>query len=227
VSLQQAGKPDHTLEPAMRHADLPHLLSAAAAASLLAFALPAAAEPVTYRIDPDHTFPSFEADHMGLSLWRGKFNRTEGTVVLDKAAGTGSVDVRIDVRSVDFGLEKMNEAAKADTLFDAAKYPQATYRGKFAAFADGKPREVVGEFTLRGVTRPLALKVLRFKCMPHPMLKREVCGADAEATFQRDEFGMAAGKEYGFDMAVTLRIQIEAIAEAGAGDGGSAAAGAR
>ena len=176
-------------------------------------AVPAQAAEATYRVDPEHTYPSFEADHMGLSLWRGKFNRTEGSIALDKSAETGSVDVRIDVTSVDFGHEKLNEGAQGKELFDTAGYPQATYRGRLQAFADGKPGEVVGDFTLRGVTRPLTLKILTFKCTPHPVFKREVCGADAEGSFQRDEYGMTAGKEYGFDMTVKLRIQVEAIAE--------------
>lgn len=188
-------------------------------ATLLALGLGAAASPalaagVTYKIDPEHTFPSFEADHLGgLSVWRGKFNRTQGSIVLDKAAGTGTVDVRIDVASADFGHDKLNEAAQGKELFETAKYPEATYRGHLQDFRDGKPGAVVGQFTVHGVTRPLTLKILSFKCMPHPMFKREVCGADAEGSFQRDDYGMAAGKDYGFDMTVKLRIQVEAIAE--------------
>ena len=184
-----------------------------ALATALSACLPAFAASQTYRIDPEHTYPSFEADHLGLSVWRGKFNRTEGSIVLDKAAGTGIVDVRIDMRSADFGHDKLNEAAQSDELFDTAKYPQATYRGTLAGFRNGAPTEVVGQLTLHGVTRPLTLKILSFKCMPHMVFKREVCGADALATFERDAFGMAAGKDFGMDMTVTLRIQVEALAE--------------
>lgn len=172
----------------------------------------AAAATVNYQIDPEHTYPSFEADHMaGLSVWRGKFNRSSGQVALDRAAETGSVDVAIDVASIDFGHDVLNEHARSAELFDVAKYPQATYSGRFEGFVDGKPTRVVGELTLHGVTRPVELEIKSFKCMPHPMLKREVCGADVLATIQRDEFGMPAGKDYGFDMAVALRIQVEAI----------------
>ena len=188
-------------------------LRRAAFAAALSACLPAIAASQTYRIDPEHTYPSFEADHMGLSVWRGKFNRTEGSIVLDKGAGTGSVDVRIDVRSADFGHQQLNQVAQGKDLFDSAKYPQATYRGTLAGFRDGAPTEVHGQLTLHGITRPLTLKILAFKCMPHVVFKREVCGADALATFERDDFGMASGKEYGMDMTVTLRIQVEAIAE--------------
>ncbi len=181
--------------------------------SLAAVAVCTAAEAatVTYAIDPDHTYPSFEADHMGVSVWRGKFNKTRGSMTLDKAAGTGEVDVVIDMDSVDFGHDGMNQHAKADTFFDTAQYPQATYKGKLENFAAGAPTRISGDLTLHGVTKPVPLAVKSFKCIPHPMLKRELCGADALATFRRDEFGLDAGKDYGFDMNVTLRIQVEAI----------------
>jgi polyisoprenoid-binding protein YceI len=171
----------------------------------------ASAAPVNYTIDPDHTFPSFEADHMGVSLWRGKFNKTAGKVSLDKAAGTGALDVTIDLSSIDFGHDKLNSWAQGPDLFDATKYPQATYQGKLDGFANGAPSQVVGNLTLHGVTRPVVLKINSFKCIPHPLFKRELCGADALATFNRDEFGLDVGKPYGFKMDVTLRIQVEAL----------------
>jgi polyisoprenoid-binding protein YceI len=163
-----------------------------------------------YTIDPQHTFPSFEADHMGMSHWRGKFNRSSGSVLLDKVEGKGSVEVEIDVASVDFGLDALNTAATGKELFDTAKYPKATYRGELADFVDGAPTRVRGQLTLHGVTRPVELRITRFKCMPHPLSKRDWCGADAEASFDRSQFGLDAGKDYGFDMTVALRIQVEA-----------------
>ncbi|AGG87803.1 YceI family protein [Rhodanobacter denitrificans] len=181
--------------------------------ALLSLAAANAAE-VKYQLDPDHTYPSFEADHFGgLSVWRGKFNHSRGTATLDKTAGSGTVEVVVDMKSADFGQDQLNEKAQGAELFDTAKYPQAVYKGRLANFVGGKPTRVIGTLTLHGVTRPLTLKIDSFKCVPHPMLKREVCGADALATFQRDAFGMDAGKPYGFSMAVTLRIQVEAIAE--------------
>ena len=179
----------------------------------LAFCASAGAAPVTYNIDPMHTYPSFEADHLaGLSVWRGKFDKTSGKVTLDKAASTGTVDVVVDAASVDYGLGIMNEKAKSAELFDVAKYPRAIYKGKLDGFVNGAPTKVVGDLTLHGVTKPVELKILSFKCMPHPMFKREICGADALTVIKRDDFGMDAGKSYGFSMDVTLRIQIEALA---------------
>jgi polyisoprenoid-binding protein YceI len=198
---------------------LPNLRTIPAmAGALLALTAASAAHATTatYEIDPAHTYPSFEADHMGgLSTWRGKFDHTSGKVTLDKSAGTGSVDITVDVKSVDFGLDKLNDAARGTELFDVAKYPTATYRGQLAGFVNGAPTRVNGTLTLHGVTRPLELSIKSFKCMPHPLYKRELCGADAYATFKRDEFGMDSGKTYGFSMDVVLRIQVEALIDDG------------
>jgi polyisoprenoid-binding protein YceI len=180
---------------------------------LLALAGPCFAAPVTYKIDPAHTFPSFEADHMGISVWRGKLNKSAGRVTLDKEAGTGSVDVSIDLASIDFGLEALNAWARGKEFFDVQKHPKARFQGTLQGFANGAPTEAVGQLTLHGVTRPMTLKINSFKCIPHPLFKRELCGADAAGSFQRDEFGLAAGKDYGFKMDVPLRIQVEAVAE--------------
>lgn len=179
----------------------------------LALLLPlaAAAVPVRYTLDADHTYPSFEADHMGLSTWRGKFNRSQGWVELDRAQGRGTLEVSVALDSIDFGQDALNDWARGKDLFDVAQHPRAVYKGRLAGFADGVPTRVDGALTLHGVTRPLALRIERFKCMPHPMLKREWCGADALGHFDRGAFGLDAGRDYGFDMQVALRIQVEAV----------------
>lgn len=169
----------------------------------------AQAAPVNYVIDPSHTYPSFEAPHMGISWWRGKFNTTTGTVVLDRAKETGQVSIKIDAASLDFGHEKMNEHARNEDFFNVAAFPEITYTGTIK-FDDGEPDEVDGQLTLLGVTRPLELDIESFKCIEHPFLKREVCGADAEAEFDRADFGMDKYAEGGLGK-VKLRIQVEAL----------------
>jgi polyisoprenoid-binding protein YceI len=186
-------------------------------AKILMIALAAAsasgiAAPVSYTIDPAHTFPSFEADHMGMSYWRGKMNKNSGVIVLDKESGTGTVEIAIDLESIDFGLDALNTWAIGENFFNVKKSPQAIYKGTLGRFVDGSPTVVNGELTLNGQTKPVNLAITRFKCMPHPMLKREFCGADASVSFKRDEFGLDAGKAYGFNMDVALRIQVEAVA---------------
>ena len=170
------------------------------------------AAPVTYNIDPNHTYPSFEADHFGgLSVWRGKFTSSSGKIVMDQAAKTGSVDIKIDIASIDYGMAKMNEHAKSAEIFDAAKFPTATFKGMLANFVGNAPTEVDGTFTLHGVSKPLKLTITQFKCMINPMSKKETCGADARATLNRADYGVNYGAAYGFKQEVNLQIQVEGI----------------
>jgi polyisoprenoid-binding protein YceI len=170
------------------------------------------AVPVTYQIDPGHTFPSFEADHFGgLSTWRGKFDKTSGTIVLDKEAGTGTVNLTVDTSSINFGNSKLNEHAESAEMFDVAKYPTATYSGKLSGFKNGMPTQLEGTFTLHGVTKPLTLTINSFKCVTFPMDKKEHCGADVSGTLNRADYGIAYGDKYGFKMDVKLNIQVEAV----------------
>lgn len=180
--------------------------------SLVAAASSAFAEPASYTVDPDHTHPSFEVDHFGgLSTWRGIFKKTSGKITLDAAAGTGTVDIAIDMPSIDFAHDKMNAHVSGPEMLDAAKYPTATYKGTLGGFSNGTPTTVDGELTLHGVTKPVSLKIASFKCIMHPMLKREVCGANVFGNFNRADFGVNYGQQYGFNQDVALRIQVEAV----------------
>jgi len=183
----------------------------------------AAAAPIHFTIDPDHTHPSFAADHLGLSTWRGKFDHSTGTITLDRAKQTGSVHIVTQVSSINFGNPPLTQMVLRDaipaplcktqcTFFDAAKYPTAVDDGKLAGVVNGVPTRVVGKLTLHGVTRPLDLKIEPFKCTPDFVVKpRERCGADASATFNRADFGIDAGKSFGMDMKVSMQIQVEAV----------------
>lgn len=167
----------------------------------------------TLKIDPGHTYPSIEVDHAGgLSILRGKFNQTSGTVTLDRAGNTGAVDITIDAASIDFGHDKFNAHVKSADMLNVEKYPTATYKGKLDAFTKGAPTKVIGELTLHGVTRPVELTIDRFLCRAQPSGK-EVCGANAVGKFSRDDFGVSYGKDRGFFMDVTLAIEVEAKEE--------------
>jgi polyisoprenoid-binding protein YceI len=190
---------------------MPFLPRLAVASLVVAFAA-AHAAPVTYDVDPSHTFPSFEADHMGISTWRGKFDRSAGSITMDREAGTGTVTIVVDMASADFGLPALDKVARGNELFDVKKYPKATFKGNLEGFENGVPTRSVGTLELHGKTNPVTLEIRKFKCIAHPMFKREACGADVYATLDREQFGMDAGKAYGFSMAVELRIQVEAIA---------------
>lgn len=182
-----------------------------ALAAALALPFAAGAAPETFRMDSEHTYPSLEFPHMGISVWRGKFTKSSGRVVLDRAARTGTVEVRVDTSSIDFGHPKMREIALTDDWLDVAKYPAMTYQGELR-FSGDTPTGVEGRLTLRGVTRPLALRINSFKCIDHPFFKREVCGADAEGDLDRADYGMTLFTDDGMGK-IHLRIQVEAMKE--------------
>ena len=172
----------------------------------------ALAQPVTYQIDPAHTYPSYEADHLGgVSVWRGKFTRSSGTIVLDREKSTGTVEVTVDPASIDFGNPKLDEHVKSPEMLDVTKYPTATYKGTLTGFKNGVPTQVEGEFTLHGVTHPLQLTINSFKCMTYPMDKKEHCGADLSGTINRADYGVNYGDKYGFKMDTKLAIQVEGV----------------
>ena len=162
-----------------------------------------------FNIDPDHTYPSLEMSHMGVSIWRGKFNKTSGKVSLDRAAKTGSAEIVIDASSIDFGHDKMKEFALTEDWLNVKQFPTLNYKGTLR-FTGDTPTAMEGQLTLLGVTRPLRLKLNSFKCIVHPYFKKEVCGADAEADLNRADFGMSKYSE-GEAGKIHLRIQVEAI----------------
>jgi len=188
-----------------------HLTKLTAALSLAgAFATSAIAAPVTYAVDSGHSFPNFSYQHMGLSVQLSKFDKTTGTVTLDKAAKTASVDVVIDTTSVNTGFDVFNGHIQGEDFLDTAKYPTATFKSTKVTFEGDKPVAIDGELTIKGVTKPVTLKVTHFVNMPHPMLKKDAIGANATTTIKRTEFN--AGK-YAPNVGdeVTITVSLEAI----------------
>ncbi len=144
----------------------------------------------TYSIDPNHTFPVFEVNHLGYSVQHGRFDKTSGTITLDMAAKKGSVDLTIETTSLDMGFPLWNEHLSADGFFNTAKFPTMTFKSTKLIFKDDKVVAAEGDFTLLGVTKPLTVTVNDFKCGDHPMLKKPMCGANISGTIKRSEFGM-------------------------------------
>lgn len=176
----------------------------------VAVAAPALAAPETFNIDNSHTFPRFEYNHFGYSTQQSRFNKTTGTITLDRAAKTGSVDVTIDTKSVDTGFALFNEHIQGEDYFHTEKYPTITFKSTGVKFAGDKLSSVDGNLTIKGVTKPVTLAVTSFHCMPHPMLKKLGCGANATTTIKRSEFGAGANAPYVSDE-VKLVIAVEAV----------------
>jgi polyisoprenoid-binding protein YceI len=181
-----------------------------AAAVLAVFALPASAAPEVYTIDARHTFPAFEVSHFGMSLQRGRFNKTSGKITVDREARTGSVEVTIDAASVNTGEPKLEEHLKAADFFNAATHPNITFKGTKFNFDGDKVKSVDGELTMLGVTRPVTLTAQHFNCGNHPMNKKAMCGAEFTTTIKRTEWGMKYAVPAVADD-VMLRINVEAF----------------
>ena len=163
----------------------------------------------SYTLDPDHTFPRFEISHLGFSTHHGQFNKTAGKLTLDRAAKTGSVEITVDTASIGTGDPALEKHLRSDDFFNIAKFPTMTFRSRAFKFDGEVPVAAAGELTLLGVTRPLTLTISRVKCGPHPVLKKEECGAEVSGTLKRSEFGMKAYVPLIGDE-VTLHIQVEA-----------------
>ncbi|GAB4480576.1 MAG: YceI family protein [Burkholderiaceae bacterium] len=178
----------------------------------IACALPlaAAAAPETYVIDNTHTYPRFEYSHFGYSTQSHRFTKTSGKIVLDRAARSGSIEVTIDAKSVDTGYALFNGHIQAEDFFDTAKFPTITYRADRIRFEGDRPIEADGQLTIKGVTRPVKLNVTSFHCMPHPIVKKDACGANAVARVKRSEFNMGKHAPYVSDE-VTIHVPVEAI----------------
>ncbi len=181
-------------------------------ALLAGLSLSAVAAPATYVLEPNHSFARFGYTHLGYSTQISRFNKTTGKFTFDKDAGTGSVDVLIDTTSVDTGSDLFNKHIQAEDYLDTAKYPSASFKGSQVTFSGGVPTTVSGELTLKGVTKPVSLTLTHFYCMPHPMLKKDACGADATAQVKRTDFNMGKNAPYVGDD-VTISIAVEAVRE--------------
>ena len=174
------------------------------------FAAPAFAASETYVIDPSHTYPRFEYTHLGYSNQIQRFNKTSGSIVVDRAAKTGSVDITIDAKSVDTGYALFNEHIQGEDYFDTAKYPTITYKSTGVKFDGDKPVAVDGLLTIKGVSKPVTLTVTSFHAMPHPMLKKDAIGANAVARIKRSDFNAGKNAPHVSDE-VTLSIAVEAV----------------
>ena len=184
-------------------------LAAALAAALVA---PAVAAPQTYVVDSSHTFPRFSYSHFGYSTQLSSFKQTTGKVVFDAQAKTGSVDIAIDMKSVNTGFDDFNGHIQGEDFLDTAKFPTATFKSTRVVFDGDKPRSIDGVLTIKGVSKPVTLTVTSFQAMPHPMLKKPALGANATTTIKRSEFNAGKFAPYVGDE-VRIDIAIEAIAQ--------------
>ena len=180
-------------------------------AGLVAAALGSAAFAAdTYQLDATHTYPSFEVSHFGYSITRGRFDKTSGSIKLDLAAKSGSLDAVIDTTSLTTGYDKRDAHLKSPDFFNVEKFPTATIKADKFVFQGDKLVAAEGNLTMLGVTKPVKLNVENFKCAMHPMMKKDVCGAEVSTQIKRSDFGMmtflpAIGDD------IKISVQVEAV----------------
>jgi polyisoprenoid-binding protein YceI len=173
-------------------------------------ALPATsmAAASSYTVDPNHTFPHFEINHLGFSTMHGRFDKTEGKLTVDLAGKTGSVDIKIDAGSVDTGFNKRDEHLRSPDFLNAAEYPTITYKSSKVVIRDDSTATVDGTLTLMGVSKPVTLTVDHIKCGANPMNKKEMCGFNATTTIKRSDYGVNfALPAIGDEMKITIELE--------------------
>ena len=172
---------------------------------------PAWAQAPNYAIDPTHTFVNYENGHYGTTTNRGRFSTKDGTLYFDRAGKAGKVEVIIDISSVNTGVDFLNRQIQGKDFFNVADFPTGTFVSDKFVFDGDKVSEVHGQLTLKGKTHPVVLKATKFNCYTNPLFNREVCGGDFEANIVRSQWGVLWGLQFGFEDAVKLIIQVEAI----------------
>lgn len=160
---------------------------AAALCALLAGGA-AAAAPVAYTLEPEHSFVQFELLHFGTSTLRGRFGPIAGEVALDLEARAGSARIAIETAGVSTGLRVFDARIRRADLLASDDFRQAVFSAESFRFDADRLVEVGGTLTLRGVTRPLVLRALRFGC--ETQAARRVCGGDFEGELLRSDFGI-------------------------------------
>jgi polyisoprenoid-binding protein YceI len=178
-------------------------LAAAACAAVVAVA--ARAEPISYSLMPEHTWVEAEVLHFGTSTIRARLGPIVGEVVLDREKRSGEVSITIDTTNVNTGFKPFDSRLREPDLLATAEFPQAWFVSRNLVFQAEALAEIRGEFTLRGISRPLTLKALRFGCREQE--GASICGGDFEATFKRSDFGASFGAPL---VADTVRLVVRA-----------------
>jgi polyisoprenoid-binding protein YceI len=191
------------------------------AASVIAASLPlaAAAAPESYTIDPYHTYPQFEVDHLGYSKMRGRFDGTTGKFTIDRQAKTATLEVSVPTKTITTGDEvrgnrprSRDEHLRTPDFLNVAEFPAMTYKSTKVTFKGEDPATIEGQLTLVGVTKPVTLRVEHWKCGPDPRTKgqRQMCGANATGTLKLTDFGIKFGVPTFIGDELKLWIGIEA-----------------
>ncbi len=177
--------------------------------ALLCAAWPATAQPVEFQLVPEQSFVHFEVLHFGTSTIRGRFGPLQGLASLDRTAGRGEVSLRVATAGVSTGIPVFDARLRQGDLLASEEHPEAFFVARDFRFEGAELREVRGEFTFRGQSRPLTLRSLRFACRTDLPAQREICGGDFDAEVLRSDYGASFGLPL-VGNRVRLVVQVEA-----------------
>lgn len=190
------------------------MIRTAAFALALAASFGVAAKPVSYQLDPSHTVVLASWTHVGFSHPSANFGHASGTLVYDADdVAKSNVQVTLPLSGLDTFVPKLDEHLRSADFFDAAKYPDITFKSTMVHDMGGGKLMVMGDLTVHGVTKPVTLDATLNNAGVHPMTKLPTVGFDATTTIKRSDFGVGAYVPMVGDE-IVIRITTEASAKA-------------
>ncbi|MFZ6656316.1 YceI family protein [Undibacterium sp. TJN19] len=163
-----------------------------------------------YQVDPEHTFSYFEYQHWGLSVQRGRFDKNSGSIEIDTASKTGSLQIAIDADSINTGTETFNKILRSESFFNAEKYPKISFQSNRMVFNEDRLVQVEGDLTIKDVTRKVTVDITQFECRFMILYLKRACGANGSTKILRSDFGVGRYVPFVSDE-VTLSFSVEAI----------------
>ena len=170
------------------------------------------AAPVDYKIDPTHTATVFNWNHFGFSTPSANFTDIQGVIKVDNAKpANSSVEVTIPLSSLNTNVPALDKEFQEEAWFNAAKYPNITFKSTKVETKDKKHFKITGDLTVKGVTKPVVLDAVLNKQGEHPMLKVPAIGFNATTSFNRSDFGIGSYVPMVGDK-ITVNITTDAAA---------------
>lgn len=161
----------------------------------------------TYKADSAHTQILFSVNHLGFNVYHGLFGDATGTLTIDPAKpATAKVEMDIPMSGITTTSAKLTEHLKGADFFDAAKFPTAKFQST-SVTASGTSATIVGNLTLKGVTKPVTLQAKFTGAGKGPMNQLETIGFEATTSISRSAFGISYGVPFVPDE-VPLQITV-------------------
>ena len=175
--------------------------------------IPHLALAASWKIDPAHTTVEFKIRHLMISWVKGVFTNVEGTVIINESdQARSSVNIQIETASINTNNKKRDDHLRSPEFFDVATYPVMTFVSKKVVIANGQPVEIVGDLTIRDVTREVTLEVEDFSQVVTDPWGNTRRGATASTKINRKDYGLTWSKTLetgGVVVGDEVRISLE------------------